>query len=284
MKPKQSAKFDFKNECDFRDLRGRRASEIETACKYEYMREFQALRDGLKNSRDDSKGTPLRRQDLPSFVQESRGATYRLVLALRKAGFPKPWKTLKEDGQKELIKAISEWENESYLPVVIEDAVPERDLEREREQLTARFPMWRFKPSEPELLRHWEQSQREYFFGFIRIDKAYNETEAAKAFKTWFSERWEKTKGGSGPKWHQRLMQLAVMRICKQERNQWKRLKLVAEFCGYNGCVKEAEAYKERCKQACGDEPMSNAAKVEMSSAQADAREFFQRLFSGENR
>jgi len=113
---------------------------------------------------------------LIDFVQ---GDMYRLVLALLNTGFPKPWRTLKEDAQRELITAISEWEKErekSYPPVVIEDAVPERDLEREGDQVRAARlpPIWRLEPSEPKLLRHWEQSKRKYFFGFIRVDESYN--------------------------------------------------------------------------------------------------------------
>jgi hypothetical protein len=72
------------------------------------------------------------------------------------------------------------------------------------------------------------------------------------------------------------------MRIWKHAHNQWKRLELVAKFCGYRGCVNEAKAYRERCKYGRGGEPMSNAAKAEMSSARADALKFFHSLFPDE--
>jgi hypothetical protein len=115
----------------------------------------------------------------------------------------------------------------------------------------------------------------------FRLDEAYDMTAACAAFKAWFLKRYAKRKKGNS-QFYGKLNQLAVMRIRKREREQWKRLKLVAKFCGYNGCVKEAAAYKERCNQGRGDQPMSDAAKVEMSSASADAREFFQRLFPRE--
>jgi hypothetical protein len=75
---------------------------------------------------------------------------------------------------------------------------------------------------------------------------------------------------------------LSVMRIYKHERNQWKRLKLVNKVCGYKGCVKELRDYNERRKHGHADQPMSNAAKVEMSKARAHALSFFQSIFQGE--
>ena len=263
----KEAQFDLDAECNFQGLSD---EEIETACKYEYMRESQALRDGVKNSRDDSKGTPLRQQHLPSFVQESRGAMYRLVFALRKAGFPKPWKTLREDAQKELFKAISKWENESYPPLVIEDAVPERDLERERAQLAARFPMWRFKPSEPKLLRHWEQSQREYFFGFIRIDKAYNETAACEAFKTWFAKRYARRKEGN-PHFDGKLRQLAAMRVRHHYPRSERRAILLS--------LTSKKTYQRGINET---EPDTGKMDVGLSRDCREARKFFQTLFLGQ--
>src|SRR5262249_46428205 len=132
------------------------------------------------------------------------------------------------------------------------------------------------------LFKGWEYSGRKCFFGFIRIDCTYNETEASKAFKNEFRKRRPKTSGGGRANWRARLTQLAVMRIWKQEPDQWKRLKLVAEFCGYKGCMEELAAYKERCKEGHGNEPMGDAAKVEISSARSEARKFFQSLFPGE--
>jgi hypothetical protein len=285
----------------------------------DWVLKFVALasRPATASPTEASKATKV-----PSFCGETftRVETYRLIFALRKAGFPKPWTTLKKNARKELIPVISGWYEErkkAYPPVVIEEAMPEQDLEGERERLVRqqsliakpkspasaaaqnaadafiramRPPIWRFTPSQPELLRRGQQSQRKYFYGFIRIDEGYNETEAAEAFKKEFRKRWPKTKGGGTPKWRERLKQLAVMRIWKYDRNrkaadyikQWKRVTKVAEFCEYKNCMQEAAAYKERCSEGRADQPISNAAEVEMSSARADAREFFQRLFPGE--
>jgi len=79
------------------------------------------------------------------------------------------------------------------------------------------------------------------------------------------------------------LNALSVMRISKHKRNQWKRLNLVAEVCGYNGCEKEAAAYKDRCKDGHADQPMSKAAKVEMTKARKRAMSFFRDWFPWEN-
>ena len=73
------------------------------------------------------------------------------------------------------------------------------------------------------------------------------------------------------------------MRIWKLERNQWKRLKLVAKVCGYKGCKEELAEYEWRCGQGRGDEPMSKAASVEMSDARKGALIYFQSLFPGLN-
>ena len=62
--------------------------------------------------------------------------------ALLKAGFPTPWKELNDDARSELIRVIGEWDEErkkSYPPLVIDEAVIERDLQRELAS-----PIWRF--------------------------------------------------------------------------------------------------------------------------------------------
>lgn len=80
------------------------------------------------------------------------------------------------------------------------------------------------------------------------------------------------------------LKGLSVMRIRKKlgRGKQWKRLELVAKVCGYESCKKEWADYQERCNQGHGDEPMSNAAKVEMSNARSRALSVFQSLFPTE--
>ena len=79
------------------------------------------------------------------------------------------------------------------------------------------------------------------------------------------------------------LKALSVMRIWKlHNRNQWKRLKLVAKNCDYEGCARESEEYERRRRRAHGNQPMSDDAKVEMSKARAHALSFFHRLFPWE--
>src|SRR5215510_505018 len=168
---KRAQKSDLDAECKFADLP---SPEIETACKYEYMRESQRLRDAVQRD-----GHPV----LPSFLQENLNwyEVLRLMSALRKARFAKPWNSLKPNAKRELILTVSEWDEErkkSDPAVVIEDATPVRDLEGELKQLPhARLlagmpldPVWRLKPSHPELLRKLteeseesEESEPKYF-------------------------------------------------------------------------------------------------------------------------
>ena len=279
--PMKKGRSDLDRECNFKPLLpGLSSKEIKTLCLYEYMRESQALRD--LHDQDDASNRPVVRVR-PAFADKfGWDATLRLVLALRNAGFPNPWKALSKSARDQLSQAFTGWDDErkkNYPPVVIEPAL-ERDLEREQEQ-GARFPIWRIRSFEPEL-RRCQRSRRKYFYGLIRIDEAYNETEAVKAFRNEFRKRWPTTRGGGGTDWRARLNQLAVMRIRKHERDPWKRLKLVTEFCHYKGCRDEVTAYKERCKQGRGDEQMGKTTQVEMSNARAEARAFFQSLFEGE--
>jgi hypothetical protein len=210
---------------------------------------------------------------------------------LQRAGFPKPWKRLAKASQKQLVSLLAKLRKRTmrgdktlYPPVVIEEASVAFDHYGETAD---QYYHWRLEPTEPSLLEKYEQSGRKYFFGFIRIDQAYNNTEVVAAFKAWFRKRREKTKGGNREWWAARLKNLAVMRLWKRFPGPgylelYKRLNLVAEFCGYKGCVKEAAEYKLRCRGGGGDEPISKAAEVEMSSARSKARTFFQTLFPGE--
>jgi hypothetical protein len=275
-------KFDLEAECDFRGLP---PEEVEAACKYEYLRESQTLRATIS---DPKKSVPGLLPGLTLFE-----LLFRWMPALRTAGFPKPWKQLSKASKTQLVsllaksrKGMIRGDKALYPPVVIEEASVEFDRSGETDD---EYYHWRLEPFEPNLLRKWEQAPRNYFFGFIRIDEAYNQTEAVEAFKKEFKkqrlrerkqgfrERWPKAKSSKS---RQRLMQLAVMRIWKHKRKQWDRLKLVANLCSYKGCVEEAAEYKARCQPGYGDEPMSDAAKVEMSSARKEARTFFQEHFS----
>jgi hypothetical protein len=276
--------LDLDAECDFRRLT---SDEMEAACKYEYLRESQTLRDTISDPKKSVPGL------LPSLTLFD--LLFRWMPALRTAGFPKPWKRLSKASKTQLISLLAQsrkgmirGDKALYPPVVIEQASVELD---HFGKTTDEYYHWRLEPSEPNLLRKWERARRNYFFGFIRIDEAYTETEAIEAFKKEFRnckqqsrkrkqrfrERWPEAKAS---KWRQRLMQLAVMRIWKHKRKQWDRLKLVANLCGYKGCVRECAEYEWRRGRGHGGEPMSNRAKVEMSSARAEARTFFQKHFS----
>jgi len=277
--------LDLDAECDFQGLS---SEEIETVCTYEYMRESRTLKDAL-NARTEDERKKISRElpSSPFFLSLTEAQFVRLMLALRTAGFPKPWKRLSKKFQKQLVSLLAKsrkgmrGDKAMYPPVVIEDASPEFD------HFENHWRVGQLEPFELSLFKGWEHSGRRCFFGFIRIDEAYNETEAVEAFKKEFSKRWGKTKGGNREIWGARLKNLAVMRLRKRFPGRgylelYKRLNLVAEFCGYKGCVTESEAYNERRSHGRGDEPISKAAEAEMSSARIEARTFFQSLFPGE--
>jgi len=172
--------------------------------------------------------------------------------------------------------------------VHIEEAVLERDLEREQEQLAARVQIWRFKSFQPELLRRGQHSGRKHFYGIIRIDQTYNQTEAANGFKTWLSEHYRKTKGGGPSNWRAKLNDLVVMRLWHRfprRKDAIKRVEHVANFtkAGFSGCKEFRDDHKRaRREKREVERRLSAAANEEMSRARADALKFFQTLFRGE--
>ena len=91
----------------------------------------------------------------------------------------------------------------------------------------------------------------------------------------------EPSSSGRGPKptFLKYLKALAVMRIWKRERSQWRRMELIAKTCGYRGCQRESAAYKKRCKEGRAREPMDGTAKSEMSQARGQALKVFKGLF-----
>jgi hypothetical protein len=278
-------KLDIDAECDFQGLS---PEEIEAACLYEYMRESQILTDALNASTEDERKEKARGLKTPFFLTFTEKQFVRLMLTLRTAGFPSPWKALSKDSQTQLVSLLAGSterttgkDQELYPPVIIEQGAAEFDLSENS------WRVGQLEPFELSLFKAWEHSGRRCFFGFIRIDQAYNETEVVAAFKKEFGTRWERTKGGNRERWAAWLKNLVVMRLWKRfpgkgYRDLYKRLKLVAEFCNYKGCVEEWAAYEERRQVGRGDAPMSNAAKIEMSSARSEARTFFQSLFPGE--
>ena len=278
--PMKEVDFDEDNlaDCvDFRFLDSASPSQIEAVCLYEYMRESQTLRDALNAATDERKRRTYGLLS-PFFLSFSSAQFVRLMRTLQHAGcFPKPWKALSNVFQKKLrsllagsTKRIARRDKKRYPPLIIENAGIGENADG------------RLEVSEPILLQRSRRRGRRYFYGFVQIDRSYNERDLVEAFRKAIRKRWSKTRGGNRERWRARLRNLAVMRIRKNQRNQWKRLELVAEFCSYKGCVREAAAYKKRCKEGRGDEPMSEAAKVQMSSARSEARTFFQSLFPTE--
>jgi len=285
---------------DFRDVT---AWELQAACLYEHMRESRSLRDELngRGKSDQDLQCPfypnwmlarvslrvrrlgrytLQSPFLPNLTLPQLGV---LFVALQKAGFPRPWKLLNDDSKTQLVSLLggvtkrrAPADKETYPPVIIEEGSAEFDPSENCRRVG------QLEPFELSLFSGATRSGRKPFLGFIFIDTGCNETEAVEAFRGEFRKRWGKTNWGGGTRWRDRLKQLAVMRIWKGESHQWKRLKLVAEVCGYRGCKREAAAYKKRCEEGRGDGPMSEAAKVEMSKARGATRTFFQSLFPGE--
>jgi hypothetical protein len=252
------------------------------------MRESQTLRDALNTASEDSederreKSLRLANAFFLSFTDKE---FLSLIRALQRAGFPKPWKRLSQASQTKLVlllakskKGAMRGDKTLYPPVVIEETSPEFDQFENQ---------WRFGPSEPRVLNGWDRSGRLYFWGFIRIDRAYNEMEAFEAFQKEFSKRWEKTKGGNRDWWQAKLNDLVVLRLWKQfPKKPIERVEHVAKFAtaGFKGCK---DFWEQRCQarheKRYVEQRISNAAKVEMSRARAKARTFFQSLFPGED-
>ena len=75
------------------------------------------------------------------------------------------------------------------------------------------------------------------------------------------------------------LKSLSAMRIWKREKNQWRRMQLIAETCRYENCQRESAAYKKWRKEGRAHEPMDAIAKTEMSRARGQALKIFEDLF-----
>jgi hypothetical protein len=246
---------------------------LEAECLYEYMRESQTLSGAMSGER---KSLPY----LPKLTLPRLGY---LIRKLQSADFPKPWKRLSKRSRAPLVlllrnsaRVAAGRNAKLYPPVVIEEGWREYDYSEN---------CWRvgqLGPLELSLFKGWKYSSRRYFVGFIRIDRGCNEKEAVAAFRNEFRKHCPRPRGGGGRQYRDLLNQLAVMRIWKQDRDQWKRLAEVAEQCGYKACKREAAAYKERRKQGHCDEPMCKDARAEIERARSSARDFFKTLFPWE--
>jgi hypothetical protein len=243
------------------------------------MLESGMLRGALNAPGEDERKEKAYCLRTPFFLGLSEERFFRLKVALQRAGFPAPWKELSEVSRTELVSLLTGTKN--LLPVVIEQGWPEFDYSEN---------CWRvglLKLSESSLFKGREHSGRGYFFGFIRIDQDYSETEAVEAFRNEFRKRWGKRKGGGGAKWQAKLNDLVVMRICKQfrDRDPIKRVEHVARLTtsGFAGCKKWCkERQKAIREKRYVERGISQAAHEETSHARAEACRFFQTLFPGE--
>ena len=137
-------------ECDFRDLA---SQELEWCCKYEYLRESKGLREGLANRKCEA---------LPVVSCADWMDNARIAFALRKAGYPAPWKKLGAKTRANLAQVLS-WNSKDQKrhPVLrVQEFAPAHDpVEEER------------------LLEQWREHayytaalDRNYVFGLFRLD------------------------------------------------------------------------------------------------------------------
>jgi hypothetical protein len=256
---------------------------IEAACLYEYMCESQALRGVLcaasEVERKKASETP---PGGPFFPWFSESEMVGLFVALQEAGYPKLWGELCGDCREQLEGLLGgAWSRravvgeEAFRPVVIAAGRAEFDLGEN---------YWRMGQLEPGDLGLFKgREYRNSFVGFIRIGSGYTKREVLEGVKLELPKLGLAWKGGgANAKWRERLQWLVAMRIWKGEPDAWKRVKLVAKYCGYSGCKREIAAHKERCKQGLAGEPVGDDARAEMSRALSCARAFFHELFRGE--
>jgi hypothetical protein len=218
----------------------------------------------------------------------------RWAEAAEKKEPPPDWNILKHHTRREITRCVRrclqlklkhpKW----HRPLLIEKFLPGHDpAELERQLKT-----W----IEPQLIKWKEEAYygaalgRGYFFGLIRLDETYNETEAARAFRAWFRKRYGKTKRGGGGwrEWQAKLNDLVAIRLRKRfpgKKNLIKRVQHVAElttagFARYKAFWNDRQEARREKREV--EQRMSKAANVEMSSAKAGARKFFRQFFPDE--
>ena len=253
--------------------------EIEAACKYEYMRESQLLRDKLTATPRDGKTLP--RIVLPSFAKDfTVRERFLLIRALQDAGFPKPWNKLSDDSQKELVAVMRgkhELNEKLHPPLVIEAVELVRDFEAEcdQDQSMDQEYVWRVDPASPAVSKGHEHSTRDHFFAVIRIDEAYKQGEIVAAFKAWLAMHKAESKHGNEG-FPGKLNQLAVMRI-RHHSPRGKRESLMADATGKTS-YKVKNALSDLTAQKLAG--LSSAeSDSEASRDSAKAREYFRELF-----
>jgi len=263
----------LKDECDFRNVV--KPSEVEACCYYEYLRESITVR---------------RTRVLPTCKDQSARST--LTFALNKAGWkeaadkneaPASWKSLDAEIKHDIARCVKRFLQDRskhprwHRPLLVQEFL----LGHDPVELESQLEKWKKEAY------YAASGERSYFFGLFRLDETYNETEAVRAFKAFFRKRYGKTKGGNRERSYAKLNDLVVMRLWKRfPDDPNKRVEYIAKFttAGFKGCKEHSDQRRKAIKAKLGfvDQPMSNVAKVEMSSARAYAREFFQGLFPGE--
>jgi hypothetical protein len=270
---KPDEEIELRNECDFRDIA---ENEIEACCCYEYFRESATMRET---------------RVLPTCQDQIARST--LTFLLNKFGWqksagqkdvPPPWKSLNVEAKKQIARSIKACfaskskDQKRHPPLLVRELLPGHDPV----ELESQFEKWK------EDAYYSATAGREYFFGLFRLDETYNETKATKAFRAWFRDRHKKTRGGPGPNWRAKLNDLVVMRLWKRfpkRADAIKRVEHIVKFTlpPFKGCKDYWEERRDSIKVGrYVDRRISEAAKVEMTSARANSLKFFQALFAGE--
>ena len=293
MKPLNANKHtELANECDFWSVPKK---YLQACCYYEYFRESKVMRDTcvLPTCHDQIARLTL------AFVLNKHGWPE----AAKKDKAPPSWNSLNANAREQIARWIKEcvasksknWER--HPPLLVQEFWPgahpselKHQLEKWKEYAYYGAPPadnFPFSSVNPKLLlKSWKgkisrrrraarpafqegqrsfpvETGREYLFGFIRLDKSYDETDAGEAFKRRFAGQFSKRMHGN-PQFLGKLLQLAAMRV-RHHYKRRKRQRILAELTG-------KAAYKG--EQHVADSQLSRDCK--------DAKEFFQTLFPGQ--
>jgi len=266
--------FDVDAECKFRRIPQR---EVETACKYEYMRESQSLINKLTAGPKEREEQP--RGALPTFAQDFTVAEkYALVVALQKAGFPAPWNGLSQAHKNELALGIGGNDEEGEKrnpPIMIEQVEVVRDFDAEgvKDQNGDQDYCWRINPDSPQIVMGMEYSQRDFFYGVIRIDDGYVQTKLLGAFKEWLKSRIPKSNPVNG-NFRPKLIRLAAMRI-RHHFPRDKRGDILVEATGKKTFVSAIGKTDSKGKT----DSITDKVDVGLSTDCTEALKYFRELF-----
>lgn len=261
---------DIRESLDFRELFSSASpSEIEAACLYEYMRESRMLRDAINGRTEDERKEKAYGLKTPFFLGFKEEQFFRLMLTLQEASFPRPWKALPKLPQAQLVSLIAKSmrrDKQLYRTVVIEEASVELDHCGETAD---QWYHWRLEPAEPSLLKRWEQSGQNCFFGFIRIDQDVSQSDACNAFRDWFEKRSVKHSKGN-LHFDGKLNQLTAMRA----RHYYAR--------GERGAILFKTTGKKTYERNPDNDSCTDKADIGLSRDCQAAKTFFRTLFPDE--